>query len=95
MLTVGYVARVLGRTTWTLRYWTRIGLFPSTPFFWDPSETRTRFRLYPEPFVERLGEIREAGYVRHRLDRDDWGRFHDDVCRAYEQTVTPLLSPRV
>ena len=70
------------------------GLFPSTPFFWDPSAIRARFRLYPEPFVERLAEICEVGYLGHRLDRDDWARFHHDVCRAYEQTVTPLLSRR-
>jgi len=93
MLTVGYVARALGRITWTLRYWTKIGLFPSTPFYWDPSATRIRFRLYPEAIVERLGEIIDAGYLGNRLDRESRVRFHEDVLRAYRETITPLLSP--
>jgi hypothetical protein len=93
LVTVGCVAKTLGRSVWTVHHWTRIGLFPPTPFFWDPSETRTRFRLYPQPFVESLEAITEQGYLGRRLNRESWARFHDDVFRAYHQTVTPLFSP--
>lgn len=95
MLTIGHVAHAVGRTTWTVRYWTKIGLFPVTPFFWDPSETRARFRLYPLPFVESLQAITNKGYSGRRLDRESWARFQDDVFRAYKETVTPLLSSPV
>lgn len=91
MLTIGHLANAVGRTTWTVRYWTKCGLVPPTPFYWDPSENRARFRLYPQPFVESLETIAAKGYLGRRLDRQDWARFRDDVLRAYNDTVTPLL----
>ena len=94
-LTIGYIAHVLGRTTWTIKHWEKIGLFPPAPFIQHADVPRTRRRLYPEAFVEQLDEIVKRGYVGQRMDRDDWRRFHREVRSAYEATVTPLRHPRV
>jgi hypothetical protein len=91
LLTVGYVAHVLHRTSWTIRHWTQLNLFPEAPFVLDPGTSRTRRRLYPSAFLEALGEITNRSYYGKRLDRDRWDRFHNDVFTAYEETVVPLL----
>ena len=75
LLTIGYVARVLGRSTWTIKHWTKIGLLPEAAFIANPNDTRTRRRLYPEPFVKCLDEIAEHGYLGRRMDRAQWQRF--------------------
>ena len=91
LLTVGYVAHVLRRTSWTIRYWTALNLFPEAPFQLDPDVSRTRRRLYPSAFVGALAEIANRPYYGMRLDRHEWGRFQHDVFEAYEMTVVPLL----
>ena len=93
--TSGYVAIILQRTPWTIRWWQRKGLFPEPPFFLNPDNPRTRRGLYPEPFLEALAEIAARGYLKERLDHYEWRRFHNDVCEAYESTVTPLLDESV
>jgi hypothetical protein len=92
LVQVGYVAHALGRTSWTIKSWTRLGLFPEPPIFLNPDDPRLRRRLYPTGFVEALVEIANQGYLGNRLDRDQWQRFHRDVFRAYEITVGPLIS---
>jgi hypothetical protein len=95
LLTVGYVSRALGRTKWTVKNWTRLGLLPPAPFLLRPDVPNTRRYLYPHGFVKCLAEIARQPYVIRRLDRSDWGQFHHEVSRAYEQTVTPLLAAGV
>ena len=95
LLTIGYVARALGRTNGTIKYWERYGLLPQAAFISNPNNLSTRRRLYPEPYVERLGEIGRQGYVGQRMDRDCWRRFHHDVFEAYAATVAPLIRPGV
>jgi hypothetical protein len=92
LLSIGHVAHALRRTTWTVRYWERIGLLPESPFVLNPDVPRTRRRLYPEGFVNRLGEIADRGYLGKRLDHEQWQQFHDEVLAAYWATVAPLLS---
>ena len=93
MLTIGYVARALGRSTWTVKYWQRLSLLPPAPFVQHPNDPCTRRRLYPEPFVDAVHEIAGRGYLGVRLDRGDWKRFHDEIMAAHEVTVAPLLRP--
>jgi hypothetical protein len=90
LLTVGYVARVLDRTVWTIRHWQKIGLFPKAPFMINPDDYRGRRSLYPASFVLALQKIGDRGYLGGRLNRDRWRLFHDQVWDAYEQTVAPL-----
>ena len=90
LLTIGHVALALGRTTWTIRHWTRLGLFPEAPFDLYPDEPRRRRRLFPEAYVVALADIADQGYLEGRLDRDQWRRFQLDVWAAYQETVVPL-----
>ena len=90
LLTIGHVAHALGRTTWTVRYWTRLGLLPEPAFHLNPGNPRARRTLYPGPYVLALADIADRGYVGPRLDRDQWRRFQLDVWAAYQETVLPL-----
>jgi hypothetical protein len=95
LCTIGKVASALDRSSWTIRHWQHLGLFPETPFFLNPEIPRTRRRLFPETFVKSLAEIGGQGFVGQRLDRKDWDRFHHEVLAAYKETVTPLISAGV
>jgi len=95
LLTVGYVSRALGRTKWTVKNWTRLGLLPPAPFLLRPGVPNTRRYLYPHGFVKCLAEIARQPYVIRRLDRNDWERFHAEVRQAYEKTIVPLLTAGV
>jgi hypothetical protein len=90
LLTIGHLAQALGRTTWTVRHWTRIGLLPQAPFDMWPDDPRRRRRLYPQPFVLALAEIAAMGYMGPRLDRNQWRRFQLEVWEAFAATVVPL-----
>lgn len=92
LLTVGYVTRALGRSNWTIKHWTRLGLLPPAPFVLRPNIANTRRPLYPAQYVQRLKEIAAHGYLGTRLDYQDWPLFHAEVTTAYEETVTPLFS---
>lgn len=91
LFTIGYIASVLGRTVWTVKYWERIGLFPKAAFMLSPNVSRTRRRLYPEAFVDRLDDIVKQGYLGKRMNRADWRRFQHEVFAAFEATVRPLI----
>ena len=91
LLTVGYLCLGLRRTSWTLRHWEKIGLFPPAPFVQHPDDSRIRRRLYPSPYVDALKDIGERGYLGRRMDRNQWNRFHDEVRAAYQTTVDPLM----
>src|SRR5665213_163787 len=75
LLTVGHVTRALGRSTWTVKYWERLRLFPKAPFRLHPDVPQCCKRLYPADFVTRLEAIVEKGYLGNRLDYEDWPRF--------------------
>ena len=51
LLTVGYVTRALGRSNWTIKHWTRLGLLPPAPFVLRPNIANTRRPLYPAQYV--------------------------------------------
>jgi hypothetical protein len=90
LLTIGHLAHALGRTPWTIRHWTRLGLLPPAPFDLRPEDPRRRRRLYPQPFVLALADIAALDYVGARLDRNQWQRFQVEVWEAYQATVVPL-----
>jgi hypothetical protein len=90
-LTIGHVANALRRTTWCIKHWERLGLFPETPFMLHPDVPRTKRRLYPVGFVDALRDIAAHGYIGKRLDYEQWQRFHDEVFAAYRETVTTLM----
>ena len=93
MLSIGYLAHALGRSTWTAKEWTRIGLLPPAPVIQNPKTPNLRRRYYPAPFISAMKDIASKDYVVDRLDRQDWSRFHAEVLRAYERTIAPLLRP--
>lgn len=90
LLTVGHVAAALGRSSWTVRYWTRLGLLPEAPFDLNYGDAHRRRRLYPRPFVLALAELVQRDYPCPRLDRESWQQFQKDVWAAYKETVLPL-----
>ena len=92
LLTIGHLAHALGRSTWTVRYWTRLGLLPEPVFHLSPGSPKAHRTLYPEPYVLALAEIIDQGYVGLRLDREQWRRFQLDAWTAYQETVVPLTS---
>ena len=87
LLTVGYLAAALHRTTWTIHYWERIGLLPPPPFVINPERLRTKRHLYPEAFISAITEM--AGhYPGRRLEREEWRRFQLEANRRiHEQLV--------
>jgi hypothetical protein len=91
LLTVGHVAAALGRSSWTVRYWTRLGLLPEAPFDLNPGDAHRRRRLYPRPFVHALAELVDRDYKGTRLERESWQQFQKDVWAAYCETVVPLI----
>jgi hypothetical protein len=91
MLTIGHLAHAVGRSNWTIKHWTKLGLLPAAPFLQRPNVSNTRRRLYPEPFVKCLAEIAAREYVGDRLERAEWERFREDVNAAFQTTVVPLL----
>ena len=91
----GWVAHIMGRTPWTIRWWQRRGLFPQPPFIMNPDHPQTKRGLWPEDFLDALVEIAGRGYLKERLDYYEWRRFHNDVLDAYETTVRPLLDESV
>ena len=88
LVTIGYVANVLDRTSWTIKYWTRLGLFPEPPYFLNPKDSCTRRRLYPADFIDALAIIVSHGYVGRRLDRHQWHRFRVDVFDAFDVSMS-------
>lgn len=90
LYTVGYVARILNRTTWTIGYWQRLGLFPEAPFLMRGRDPRGSRGYYPEPFLRRLSQIAAQPYVGRRMVRESWIQFCDEVFAAYDETVSPL-----
>jgi hypothetical protein len=95
LLTIGYVTRALGRSNWTVKNWTKLGLLPPAPFVRRSDDPHLRRRMYPEDFVTCLAEIAGRDYVVRRLDYKDWQRFHDEVALAYDETIAPLLGAGV
>lgn len=94
LLTVGYLADAIGRSTWTVKYWTEvIGLLPPPVRIEHPETPNLRRGLYTATFVSAMKKYASKDYVVDRLDRKDWPRFHAEVLRAYELTVAPLLQP--
>jgi hypothetical protein len=91
LVTVGHLAAALGRSSWTVRYWTQLGLLPEAPFDLNPGDTHRRRRLYPRPFVNALAELVDRDYMGPRLDREWWQQFQADVWVAYSETVVPLV----
>jgi hypothetical protein len=94
MLTIGYVALALRRTTWTIKYWQRIGLLPRDAFVLNPNSQSARRRLFPEQYVQRLDAIGRQ-YLGPRMDRDQWATFRRLAFEAFEETVAPLLGRNV
>ena len=91
LLTIGHVAHAVGRTTASVKYWERCGLFPLSQFWLSPDDSPAQpLRLYPETFVKSLIQIRQEDYLGARLDRDQWPRFYEDVTAAYERAMAPL-----
>ena len=95
LLTSGYMARAIGRSTWSVKHWRRLGLLPQPPFVLHADVQESRRYLYPATFVKCLAEIAREPYVIRRLERNDWERFHREVSRAYEKTIVPLLTAGV
>ena len=95
LYTSGWVAHVLQRTPWTIRWWQRKGLFPEPPFHINPDHPQNKRGLYPAEFLEALAEIAGRPYFMERLDHYDWKRFYNDVSAAWEATVVPLLGTSV
>jgi hypothetical protein len=91
LLTVGHLANCLGRSTWTIRHWTRVGLLPEPVFHLNPGNPHARRTLYPEPYVLALADIIDRGYVGRRLNRAEWLRFQDEAWAAFSATVLPLI----
>lgn len=94
LLTIGYMAAALHRTTWTIHYWERLGLLPSPPFVINPERLRTKRHLYPEAFVAEITEIAKH-YSSRRLEREQWRTFQMEARQVYSRTVEPLLPPGV
>lgn len=91
LLTVGHLAACVGRSSWTVRHWTRLNLLPEAPFDLNPGDASRRRRLYPRPFVDALAELVERDYSGPRLERESWERFQKDVWATYGETVGPLI----
>ena len=87
---VGYLAKALRKTVWTVSYWERIKLLPAPGVVWYQGVPFTRRRLYPGPYLDALTEIAEQTYGDGKLLREDWRRFQLDVWEAYQQHVVPL-----
>lgn len=95
LLTVGHLARAVGRTPWTVKHWQRIGLLPRPQVILNPKVPQARRGLYKSDFVAEMKVIGKKDYLYPRLDRADWQKFHSDVMRAYEKTIAPFLSDAV
>lgn len=91
LLTVGHLANAVGRSNWTVSYWTKVGLLPPAPVIERPDTLNLRRHLYPAEFVRAIRVIARSDYVHDRLDRTDWPRFHAEVHKAYQATIAPLL----
>jgi hypothetical protein len=92
MVTIGYVARVFGRSTATIKYWERVGLFPPAPFRFRPNAPSVNRRLYPSDFVKTLHRL-DFGYLGTRLDYRDFPRFHEEVRQALQDCLASLRAP--
>ena|GEM_PF-4677207 len=95
LLTSGYMARAIGRSTWSVKHWRRLGLLPQPPFVLHADVQESRRYLYPATFVKSVAEIARQDYVVRRLEREHWQRFHAEVLQAYEKTIVPLLTTGV
>ena len=76
-----------GRSS-TGRSWT---FFHEARFYLLPADPRSRRRLYPVEFVDRLEQIAKDGYVGKRLEFDHWKTFSRDALAAYQESIAPLL----
>ena len=91
LLTIGHLAAALGRSSWTVRYWTRLGLLPEAPFDLHPGEPHRRRRLYPRLFVDALAELVDRDFSGPRLERESWQQFQTAVWAKYGETVVPYI----
>ena len=89
LLTVGHVAKALGRTTATIKWWEGIGLFPRAPLRLYPDLPAANRRLYPSEFVRALRQM-NFDYLGTRLDHRDFQRFHDEVVEVFEEAMAPI-----
>jgi hypothetical protein len=94
LLTIGYMAAAIHRTSWTIKYWERLGLLPPAPFVVNPERLRTKRHLYPEQFVAAIARVMND-YPGERLERDQWRSFRKRANEAYAETIGPLLTPGV
>ena len=89
LVTVGYVAHVLRRTTTCLRQWEVAGLFPPAPY----RLTKGQLRLYPTDFLKALDQIQQDGHLGKRLDKSDWRRFQLAFWNALDLALVPMSEP--
>jgi hypothetical protein len=95
LLTIGYLARAVGRTPWTILYWQRIGLLPPAPFVINANKVNIRRRLYPARYVAELARLMNKHYPSPRLERVYWSSFKKETSDAYRRHVQPLIGDGV
>jgi len=91
LVTIGTLAHALGRTTWCVKYWERLGLLPPAPFIINMCDSRTRRRLYPADLVAQAGRLMEHEGWGRRLERDDWQNFATKMAATYGDVLAPLF----
>jgi hypothetical protein len=92
LVTVGYLAQAVNRTTWSIRHWQAIGLMPPPPFHTNHPNPLYRRGVYPQSFVDAVAEIVKRNEIGPRLERRFWSAFRNEVDIAYEETVESLLT---
>jgi hypothetical protein len=88
LVTIGFCALALGRTTACLKNWETHGIFPPAAF----RVARSRHRLYPEDFLSSISHIKDQGYLGRRMNRSNWRRFQTEVWNAHLAALAPFRS---
>ena len=87
---VGYLARALRRSVWTVGFWERVKLLPEPSAVWYQGDPYTRRRLYIADYVDALEEIASQTYGNGRLLREDWQDFQAATWSAFNEHVVPI-----
>jgi len=83
MFTISALAAVLNRSPVTIRRWERLGIFPTTPFYFNAGLIYVNRRFYTEPMLHAVAEI--AGRYRVSAGRMPCQEFYQAVSQAFTQ----------
>jgi hypothetical protein len=93
VVTIGGLAKALGRSSSTVRRWEREQLLPRAPLRLLKHDPRAERRLYPVELVEAVAAICDAQPIGRRRSPNRFRRQQMDIFDAWSKTHRSARAP--